>query len=123
MLDLYKNIRSLRIENGWSQGELAKRTGYKDRSAIAHIEDGKIDLPQSKIRVFADVFGVSPSQLFGDSGCAGSVSMSLSRDESAIIRRYRVVDDSTKSAVCAVLGVERQEGEGLYGSDHFELDA
>ena len=44
----------------------------------------------------------------------------LSPEESAIIRRYRVVDDSTKTAVCAVLGVERQEGEGLYG---LEIDA
>lgn len=44
----------------------------------------------------------------------------LSQEEQSIIRRYRVVDDSTKSAVCAVLGVERQEGEGLYG---LEIDA
>ena len=54
---------------------------------------------------------------------SGKIMIEVSREESAIIRRYRVVDDSTKSAVCAVLGVERQEGEGLYGSDHFELDA
>ena len=45
MIDLYKNIKRLRLENQWSQGELAKRAGYKDRSAIAHIEDGRIDLP------------------------------------------------------------------------------
>ncbi len=110
MIDLYKNIKRLRLENKWSQGELAKRAGYKDRSAIAHIEDGKIDLPQSKIRLFADIFGVTPSYLFGDSGCSGSLSISVSIEESNIIKNYRAADDSTKAAVCAVLGVQKDAG-------------
>lgn len=116
MIDLYKNIKRLRLENQWSQGELAKRAGYKDRSAIAHIEDGKIDLPQSKIRLFADIFGVTPAYLFGDSGCAQGLTLVVSVEESNIIKNYRAADNSTKTAVCAVLGVQRQEEQSLLDS-------
>lgn len=65
MLKLYENIKNLRKENGWSQDELARRTGYTDRSSIAKIESGKVDLPQSKIMDFANVFGVDPGDLMG----------------------------------------------------------
>lgn len=62
---LYENIRRLRKEKGYSQEELAKKTGYTDRSSIAKIEAGEVDLSQSKIQAFADAFGVSPQNLMG----------------------------------------------------------
>lgn len=65
MLKLYENIKNLRKENGWSQEELAKKMGYTDRSSIAKIESGKVDLSQSKIMEFAKVFGVEPGDLMG----------------------------------------------------------
>lgn len=68
MLDTYKNIKLLRKKNKWTQEELATRMGYTDRSSIAKIESGKVDLSRSKIFEFAKVFGVSPSDLMGDDG-------------------------------------------------------
>lgn len=65
MLDLYTNIRKLRIEKGLSQNELARRTGYTDRSSIAKIEKGEVDLTQSKIKAFAAALNVTPIQLMG----------------------------------------------------------
>lgn len=65
MQKLYENIKKYRLERNLSQTELAKLTGYTDRSSIAKIEKGSVDLPQSKIKMFADVFGVSPSKLMG----------------------------------------------------------
>ena len=65
MLKLYENIKKLRKLNNWTQEELAKRTGYTDRSSIAKIEAGVIDIPQSKIVEFAEVFGVEPGDLLG----------------------------------------------------------
>lgn len=62
---LGKRIKQLRTELKWSQRELAERVGYKNHSAITRIESGECDLPQSKIREFADVLGVSPSYLMG----------------------------------------------------------
>jgi repressor LexA len=65
MIVLYENIKKFRKQMQISQEELAKRTGYTDRSSIAKIERGSVDLSQSKIQQFADVFGVSASELMG----------------------------------------------------------
>ena len=48
-----------------TQEELARRTGYTDRSSIARIEKGEIDLPQSKIKQFAEALGTTPGHLMG----------------------------------------------------------
>lgn len=65
MEQLYENIRKLRTEKGISQDELARLTGYKDRSSITKIESGKVDLAQSKIMLFAKVLGTTPADLMG----------------------------------------------------------
>ena len=65
MLKLYENIKKLRIQQNMSQAELAELAGYTDRSSIAKIEKGDVDLPQSKIHTFAQVFNISESKLMG----------------------------------------------------------
>lgn len=65
MLKMYERIKELRKQNNWTQEELAQKVGYTDRSAIAKIEAGRIDLPQSKIIEFANVFGVDAGDLLG----------------------------------------------------------
>lgn len=65
MLQLYENIKIRRKSMKMTQEELARRTGYTDRSSIARIEKGEIDLPQSKIRQFAEALGTTPSHLMG----------------------------------------------------------
>lgn len=65
MLKLYENIRNRRIELGMTQDELAKLSGYADRTSIAKIESGKTDLPQSKILSIANALGVTPGELMG----------------------------------------------------------
>ena len=65
MLEAYKRIRELRISAGLSQDELAKKTGYNDRSSIAKIEAGTVDLTQSKLVAFADALNTTPGYLMG----------------------------------------------------------
>lgn len=65
MLPLYQNIKSRRTELKMSQDTLAELTGYKDRSSIAKIEKGEVDLAESKIREFAKALKVSPRELMG----------------------------------------------------------
>jgi len=65
LIDLYTNIKQKRLENGLSQDALARLTGYTDRSSIAKIEKGEVDLSESKISIFAKVLGVAASELMG----------------------------------------------------------
>lgn len=65
MLQLYKNIKNRRIELHLTQSDLASKMGYADKSMIAKIEKGLVDLPQSKIFAFAKVLETTPSELMG----------------------------------------------------------
>lgn len=62
-METHENIKYLREKIGLSQEALAERVGYKDRSSIAKIEAGLVDLSQSKISAFASALGVTPAQL------------------------------------------------------------
>lgn len=64
-MTIYEKIRMLRLARGMSQQEVAKRTGYTDRSSIGKIESGVVDIPLSKVEEFARVLGVSPLYLMG----------------------------------------------------------
>ncbi len=70
MLQLYKNIKSRRVELQMTQSDLAVKLGYADKSMIAKIEKGAVDLPQSKIIAFAEALHTSPGDLMGLDGIA-----------------------------------------------------
>lgn len=65
MLQLYKNIKTRREAIGLTQTELAEKMGYADKSMIAKIEAGKVDLSQSKIMAFAEILKVKAGDLMG----------------------------------------------------------
>lgn len=60
-----ERVNKIRTEKGMTQDELAKSVGYKTRSAIAKIESGERDAPQSVIIALAKALGVTPSYLMG----------------------------------------------------------
>lgn len=64
-MKINERIKLLRDSHGLSQEELANKVGYRDRSSIAKVEAGKVDLAQSKIQAFADAFNVTPAYLMG----------------------------------------------------------
>ena len=70
MATLYDRIRSRRTELGLTVEELAHKMGYKDKSSISKIENGKADIPQSKIAAFADALETTPAYLMGWDGTA-----------------------------------------------------
>ena len=65
MATLYDRIKSRRTELGLTVEELAQKMGYKDKSSISKIENGKADIPQSKIAAFADALQTTPAYLMG----------------------------------------------------------
>lgn len=65
MLKIYENIKKYRLSLGLTQTELAERVGYTDRSMIAKIETGKIDLSRNKVYDFAEALHTTPIVLMG----------------------------------------------------------
>ena len=61
---LYSNIRKCRKALGLTQQELADSMGY-ERSSIAKIEKGQVDLPLSKIEEFSEKLAVPLPELLG----------------------------------------------------------
>ena len=59
-------IKALREQKDISQATLAERVGYKDKTAIAKVEAGKVDLPQSKIVAFANALDTVPAYFFNE---------------------------------------------------------
>lgn len=102
MLDLYKNIKKRREELGMSQGTLAKMVGYTDRSSIAKIESGKVDLPQSKIMEIAEALRIPPGELMGLDGIEESQQYYLDPEAAELAREIanrdelRVLFDATR---------------------------
>ena len=111
-IKLYKNIKNRRQELGLSQEDLAKKVGYKDRTSIAKIEAGKVDLSQSKIIDFANVLNISPSELMGWEKYIEAYNLfqkpiiksdTYTDKEKEIIEKYRNVDDDVKFTVNIIL--------------------
>lgn len=66
MLQLYKNIKEYRQLRGMTQQELAEAIGYTGgKGMISKIENGKVDLSQSKIKQIAEVLNVPAGDLMG----------------------------------------------------------
>lgn len=65
MLELYKNIKRRRQQLKMTQTDLALKMGYADKSMIAKIEKGNVDLPQSRILAFANVLETTLGELMG----------------------------------------------------------
>lgn len=104
MLELYKNIKTLRKAAKMTQEELARLTGYTDRSTIARIEKGEIDLPQSKIKQFATALGTTPGHLMGwnaEPEDLGAVAAQVLADPGLLqlVQTYRGLSDADQYAL------------------------
>ena len=108
MLKLYENIKNRRKEMKMTQEELAQRTGYTDRSSIAKIEKGEVDLPQSKIKQFAEALGTTPGQLMGwesNPTEAGAVAANVLRDPDVFkfVKKFLELDEVDRYALGLVM--------------------
>lgn len=62
---IYERIKQRRIELGLTVEELANKMGYKDKSSISKIENGKADIPTSKVVAFARALETTTAYLLG----------------------------------------------------------
>ncbi len=112
MLKLYENIRHYRKAAKMTQDELAKRAGYTDRSSIAKIEKGQVDLAQSKIEQFARIFGVTAGELMGwnqeepeelQNMGALAAQLLMDRDAMEMVKEYMALSESDRYTVRLVM--------------------
>ena len=64
-MNLYEKIKMLRKQKKISQEKLAILTGYSDRSSITKVEQGKVNISETKITLFANALGTTPAYLLG----------------------------------------------------------
>ncbi len=116
MLELYENIKIRREALGLTKVELANRMGY-DRSMITKIEQGKVDLTQSKILAFAKALHTTPAYLMGwEKNLETDVSFipQLMKDDNMIehIKLLLNLNDSNKKSIFDMIDFLAQK-EGL----------
>lgn len=70
MSTIYDRIKARRLELGLTVEELAQQLGYKDKSSISKIENGKADIPQAKVELFARALRTTTAYLMGVDGPA-----------------------------------------------------
>lgn len=73
MPTIYEKIKQRRIELGLTVEELANKMGYKDKSSISKIENGKADIPTSKVIAFARALETTTAYLLGVEDNSSSV--------------------------------------------------
>lgn len=64
-MNTYDRIKKIRKDRGWTQTDLALRCGYADKSMIARVENGQIDIHMSKLKDIAAALQVDPAYLLG----------------------------------------------------------
>lgn len=116
MLEIYTNIKKRRKELGYTQTELANKLGYADKSMIAKIEKGQIDLPQSKIMAFAKALETDARILMGDDGIVTdkqpTYNVFVSTNEKNLLDIYRDLDDKGQHTVDTVANMEYERVKG-----------
>lgn len=101
LVDIGNRIKSKREELGLSQEELKKRTGYSNRSMIARIERGDINITSSKIEAIAKALDTTPAYLMGwEDEDARSVQIER------FYHRYEELSDLKKAMVREIMGCD-----------------
>lgn len=93
-----EKIKELRTEKGWTQDELAKRMGYRDKTAISKIEKNINDVNQSTIKKFAEAFGCDVTDFF--------LAAPVTPDDMELIISYHRADPDTQNVIKRLLNYE-----------------
>ena len=108
LAEIGRRIRARRLELHLSQDELAKLAGYKSRSSINKIEQGKNDIPQTKIQDIATALSTTVAYIMGAEPNIPTpdVAVDASEKELSLLKKYRRLDDVGKATVDAVINVQ-----------------
>ena len=99
-------IKELRLEKGWTQGELAAMLAQKNQQAISKIERNEIDLNTDDIRRLCEIFGVTADYLLAISAVR---SHGISDGEWQLVAAYRLADEDDRVIVDRALRKYKSE--------------
>lgn len=108
---IYDRIRMRRIELGMSQDDLAKKLGYKTRSAIAKIEAGENDVSSAKLCAIAKVLNVSSEYLLN--GSTSNQEAVAAKENEEFNRLFGLLyEDEKEIIIAAIKGIlKRHQSE------------
>lgn len=113
---IHNNIKSRRKELKMTQSELAERLGYADKSMIAKIEAGIVDLPQSRIEAFAAALGTTKEALTGWTEERKASSFSYCIEQQMRLLGWEVLYDEEGNVILTHDGAEYEiTEEGVKG--------
>ena len=101
MATIGEKILYLRKQQSMTQGELAKKLGYKSKSTINKIEVGINNIPQNKIVQFATALKTTPTDLMGWDD--DSQLLSLTQSEQEMLDMYRRTTDEGRDLMIRLL--------------------
>lgn len=120
-------IKKKRLELGWNQEDLAKKMGYKDKTSVSKMESSGDNISLKKLSRVSEVLDVDVVELLGiyeqedipdrikkyleiakQHQIKELLLNSLTSFELNIIDAYRDASDDTKSAICAILGLQKE---------------
>ena len=104
-MEIGEKIRNRRMELGWSQRDLASKMGYTNNSTIAKIEQGKVDVTQSRVIQFSKVLGVSIAYLmdWDNAKKPSSDKNTLAEGELLLLDLFRQVPESKQGMVLEMI--------------------
>ena len=112
--ELGQRVKSRRLDLGLSQEELAQRCNYAARSSINRLEQGLLDIPQSKVMAVAKALDVTPAFLMGwESELNNPLKvvkddMRLTGIEKIVIAAFHEADEYTQGLVIRSLGLDKE---------------
>lgn len=65
-MDFAEKIKTLRLQRGMQQNDVAEALGYRSNTTIAKWESGVAEPPVKTVKVLAQLFGVQVADLLSD---------------------------------------------------------
>lgn len=88
-MNIGERVKNLREQKGMTQSELADKLGYKSKSSVAHIENGR-DIPRSMVVQLAEILDTTPAYLMG---WEETKNAPIKQDRSDVIDRINSLSD------------------------------
>jgi len=97
-MDVLKKIERLKKERGWSEYELAKRSGIP-QTTLSSQHRNNYNPTITTLEALCKAFGITMSQFFADS----NVPVDLTDEQCEMLERWNALDDNQKKAILQLM--------------------